>query len=77
MKFYSITDNLSRRYGKSKANIAFIKFCLKQNKKLIIGTSNQQRTISELREYFPTALFIMIDTWGVKIKIRNKEELIL
>lgn len=68
-------DNPGYRAGKSRANIAYIKFCLKQNLKLVIGTSNQQRTVNELRKDFPTALFVLVDDWGVEIKIRNREEL--
>lgn len=60
--------------GKSRANIAYIKFCLKQNLKLLIGTTRQKEMIEMLREYFPTALFV-IREYGVEIKIRNREEL--
>ena len=63
------------RMGKSHANIAYIKFCLKQNLKLLIGTSRQKEMIETLREYFPTALFVLVGEWGVEIKIRDRKEL--
>lgn len=68
-------DDPRRRMGKSHANIGYIKFCLKQNLKLVIGTSRQKEMIEMLREYFPTALFVLVGEWGVEIKIRNREEL--
>lgn len=71
--FIPISIN-SQPIGKSRANIAYIKFCLKQNLKLLIGTSRQKEMIEHLREYFPTALFV-IHTYGLEIKIRNREEL--
>lgn len=73
-KFYPVSST-GNRWGKSRENIAYIKFCLKQNLKLIVGTSNQQRIIDELRKDFPTALFVLVGSWGVEIKIRNREEL--
>lgn len=68
-------DHPAKRMGKFLANIAYIKFCLKQNLKLIIGTSNQQKLINDLQEHFPTALFVLVGEWGVEIRIRKREEL--
>lgn len=73
-KFYPVSQT-GNRWGKSRANIAYIKFCLKQNLKLIVGTSNQQHLINALQKDFPTALFVLVGEWGVEIKIRDRKEL--
>lgn len=73
-KFFPISLD-ARRYGKSRANIAYIKFCLKQNLKLIVGSHNQKETIENLRKEFPTAFFELVSDWGVKIIIKNRKEL--
>ena len=80
MKYFDVASSdyvPARRVGKSKANLAYIKFALKQNLKLVIATGNQKQLLEDLREAFPTAMFVLVGNWGVEIKIRNKEELIL
>lgn len=73
-KFYPVSST-GNRWGKSRANIAYIKFCLKRNLKLIVVASNQQQLINDLQKDFPTALFVLVGSWGIEIKIRNREEL--
>jgi hypothetical protein len=61
--------------GKSLFNIAMAKIHMRLGKKVVFATSNQKNLIVDLRRHFPTALFEIIDDWGVSVFIVNKKEL--
>lgn len=65
----------SRQQGKSLANIALIKILLRKNPNLEIGCYDVKATMIELRQYFPTAIFIVKDGFKLKIKIIDTKEL--
>ena len=65
----------TKHLGSFQANLATIKFCLKRNHKLVLGCFDQQAKIEQLRDHFPTALFVLIGDNAIEIRIRDKKEL--
>ena len=72
IKMYSVE---TRQQGKSLANAKMIKFLLRRNPNLVLGCYDVKKSIEDLREHFPTALFIVEGEYRLKIKILNKKEL--
>lgn len=70
-----IYDVQSRQQGKSLANAKMIKFLLRRNPNLVLGCYDVKKSIEDLREHFPTALFIVEGECSLKIKITDQKEL--
>ena len=61
-----------QRHGKLTMNIAMCKFYIKQGKRVVFATMDQQKTIAMLKPHFEKGtLFELIETWGVKVHERS------